>query len=340
MSRLILTERGTYLGKSSEQFRISRKDKKDEARSAKGIDQIVIIGKSVSLSSDAIFLANENNIDILFLSYSGKPVARLIPAKLGGTVKTRREQYLSYYDERSVHLAKQFVFGKLKNEASLLKSFAKKWKGGKEELWSYFRHEANRIISIAGELDAVGGNSIEEVRDVIMGIEGRAADIYWNAYARLLPEEWGFKSREYPNAKDSINALLNFGYYILEQEVWKAMLYAGLDPYAGFLHADKPGKEKAVYDLMEEFRPIVVDRVVIGLADSMKPTHFMLKDRMEMTHEGMRIALKGFFERLDQIISYTNKKYAIKNIIHAQARAIVTYLRGERERYEPFVVRW
>ncbi len=340
MSRLILTERGTYIGKTSEQFKIMRKDKQDEMRSAKGIDQIVVVGQSVSISSDAVFLANENNIDILFLTYSGKPVARLMPAKFGGTVKTRREQYLSYYDERSVYLAKQFVLGKLRNEASLLKSFAKKWKGAKEELWTNFRERADRIISISNELDAIKGKNIEDVRDVIMGVEGRAADVYWDAYAKLLPEEREFKGREYPGAKDAVNALLNFGYHILEQEVWKATLYAGLDPYAGFLHADKPGKEKAVYDLMEEFRPIVVDRVVIGLAESMKPTHFLLKERMEMTDDGLRIAIKEFFERLDQTISYMDKKYAIKNIIQAQASAVVTYLRGERERYEPFVVRW
>ncbi|MHC1568699.1 MAG: CRISPR-associated endonuclease Cas1 [Candidatus Syntropharchaeia archaeon] len=340
MSRLILTERGTFLGKTGEQFKILRKEKKDETKPAINIDQIVIIGRSISISSDAVHLANDNNIDILFLSYSGKPIARLIPARMGGTVKTRREQYLAYHDERSVHLAKRFVYGKMKNEASLLKSFAKKWKESKTDLWREFRESADKITSILEELNTIHGNNIEEVRERIMGIEGMGAEIYWSTYSRLIPEEWNFEGRDYPAAGDPINAMLNFGYYILEQEVWKAVLYAGLDPYAGFLHADKPGKEKIVYDLMEEFRPVVVDRVVVGLSNRMKPTHFVKRERMEMTEDGIKIALKEFFGRLDEAIGYSGRRYAIKNIIRSQASRVVTYLRGEREEYEPFTPRW
>lgn len=340
MTRLILTERGTYLGKTSEQFRIRVPNEKDVLRPAKKVDQIIVLGRGISVSADAIQLANENNVDMLFLSYYGKPIARIIPAKLGGTVKTRREQYLAYYDERSVALAKWFVIGKLRNESSLLKSFAKKWKGNKDELWQDFRMNADKIIDIANSLGDIKGKNIDQVRDAIMGIEGRGTNVYWQTFMKLITEEWGFKEREYPNAKDPINALLNFGYYLLEQEVWKCLLYAGLDPYAGFLHADRAGQQKLIYDVMEEFRPIAVDRVVVNLSNRMKLTHFIEKERIEMTRDGMKMASKEFLERFDQTIEYKGQKQLIKNIIRKQCVNIVTYLRGERPAYEPFTPRW
>jgi CRISPR-associated protein Cas1 len=160
----------------------------------------------------------------------------------------------------------------------------------------------------------------------------------------LLPQalwpqrDWNFKGRDYPAAKDHINSLLNFGYYLLEQEVWAATLYAGLDPYAGFLHADRPGQEKLVYDMMEEFRPLVVDRVVVSLGREMKPGHF--QDDLRMTKEGMKIASSAFYGRLDERITYREKSQLIRNIIRSQATSVAAYLRGERPAYEPFTPRW
>jgi len=93
-------------------------------------------------------MANELGVEIVFASYYGKPLARLIPATLGGTVKTRREQYYAYEDERGVNLAKAFIRGKLKNQASLLKSFAKKWKEERKDLWEEFRNSSSQIEAI------------------------------------------------------------------------------------------------------------------------------------------------------------------------------------------------
>lgn len=337
MTRIILSERGSFLGKSGEQFRISRKEEADILLPARGVEQITILGSGISVSSDAVALADSLGVELVFASYYGKPLSRLIPASLGGTVKTRREQYLAYYDHRSLVLAKSFVRGKMRNQASLLKSFSKKWKGDKADLWRTFREKSSEIESLAMRLDQIGG-SIEDARPQIMGIEGAGAEIYWSTWSGMIPNEWRFPGRDYPGAKDPINALLNFGYYILEQETWRCTLYAGLDPYAGFLHADRSGQEKLVFDLMEEFRPIVVDRVVVGLAKEMKPGHFNEEGRM--TKPGIKIASGAFYNRLDEMITYNSKKHLIKNIIRSQAGSIATFLRGERSRYEPFTPRW
>ena len=167
-----------------------------------------------------------------------------------------------------------------------------------------------RRESLITHLDPIKG-VVEDCRDRIMGVGGTGAEIYWRTWARLIPEEWNFSGRDYPAAKDPINSLLNFGYYVLEQDVWGAVLYAGLDPYAGFLHADRPGKEKLVYDMMEEFRPLMVDRVVVSLAREMKAGHFL--EDFRMTKVGMKIASSAFYHRLDERISYREKSQLLKN---------------------------
>jgi len=304
---------------------------------ARGVEQILVLGSGISVSSDAIQMADDLGVEVVFASYYGKPLARLIPASLGGTVRTRREQYYAYNDSRGTDLACSFVRGKLKNQASLLKSFAKKWKGQKEDLWREFRANSSRIEELIPRLDLIKGQ-VELVRGEIMGVEGMGAEIYCRTWARLIPDDWGFPGRDYPAARDQINSLLNFGYYVLEQEVWAATLYAGLDPYAGFLHADRPGKEKLVYDMMEEFRPLVVDRVVVSLAKEMQPGHF--QDDCRMTRDGIKIASSAFYGRLDESITYREKRQILRNIIRSQASAAATFLRGERPCYEPFTPRW
>lgn len=304
---------------------------------ARGVEQILVLGSGISVSSDAIQMADDLGVEVVFASYYGKPLARLIPASLGGTVRTRREQYYAYNDSRGTDLACSFVRGKLKNQASLLKSFAKKWKVQKEDLWREFRANSSRIEELIPRLDLIKGQ-VELVRGEIMGLEGMGAEIYWRTWARLIPDDWGFPGRDYPAARDQINSLLNFGYYVLEQEVWAATLYAGLDPYAGFLHADRPGKEKLVYDMMEEFRPLVVDRVVVSLAKEMRPGHF--QDDCRMTRDGIKIASSAFYGRLDESITYREKRQILRNIIRSQASAAATFLRGERPCYEPFTPRW
>ncbi|MCX6718930.1 MAG: CRISPR-associated endonuclease Cas1, partial [Candidatus Taylorbacteria bacterium] len=212
VSRIILSDRGSFLGKSGEQFRITRKDEPEVLIPARKVEQILILGSGISVSSDAIDMANDLGVEIVFANYYGKPLARLIPASLGGTVKTRREQYYAYDDARGADLAKSFIRGKLRNQSSLLKSFAKKWKGEKQDLWQEFRASSNEIEALIPKLDQIKG-CVEDVRERIMGVEGNGAEIYWRTWAKLIPDEWIFPGRDYPAAKDHINSLLNFGYY-------------------------------------------------------------------------------------------------------------------------------
>ncbi len=103
-------------------------------------------------------------------------------------------------------------------------------------------------------------------------VEAAAARRYWEGIATIIPKELGFTKRlkrwSLPEGEkpDPFNTALNIGYAALAKEVWRAVFIAGLNPYIGYLHEKRPGRLSLVYDLMEEFRPIAVDKPIIKLA--------------------------------------------------------------------------
>jgi CRISPR-associated protein Cas1 len=145
-----------------------------------------------------------------------------------------------------------------------------------------------------------------------------------------------FLGREHRGAQDAVNSLLNYGYGILYSQVWGAVLNAGLEPFAGFLHVDRPGKPSLVLDLVEEFRQPVVDRAVIayvnlGISIGMKDG---LLDADTRKSIGERVV-----ERLYGSESYQGKQYQIRSIIQMQARRLAGFLRGSGG-YRAFSFKW
>ena len=127
------------------------------------------------------------------------------------------------------------------------------------------------------------------------------------------------------------------------RDSWKAVSYAGLDMYAGYLHADRPGKPSLVLDLMEEFRQQVVDRTIIGLVtkNTIKPKEVFIENEKEkrLGKDTIKKLLEGFQNRLDTPVMFNSKKAPIKNFIYSQARAIVHFLLREKD-YIPFSLGW
>jgi CRISPR-associated protein Cas1 len=179
-----------------------------------------------------------------------------------------------------------------------------------------------------------------------MSVEAEGARVYWEAVKQVLPLELNFPGRETRGAKDPFNAMLNFGYQtILFPEVWKAVSYAGLDFYAGYLHADRPGKPSLVLDLMEEFRQQVVDRTLISLfaRNVIKPNEALAREAVEegrvLSKDVVKTLLTGFQERLDTEVMFNGRKGPIKSFIYYQARRVVRFLLQEAD-YTPFTLGW
>lgn len=332
--RLIVDEYGAYVRKKSNRFIISSKTKTQEYTADK-VTQILIV-KGAVVTTDAIDLAMEKEIDIVCLDRTGQPIARIYPCKLGGTTLTRRRQLEAYFSEKGSLLAKEFTSAKIANQAYLLKAL------GKSRESNILRENADKIFELGMKIDLLKGE-IEEIRCKLLGIEGEAARVYFNSLKEVLPPHYyiGFRTKRPP--KDIFNALLGYGYGMLYSEVEKACIISGLDPYLGFLHTDRYGKPSMVLDLIEEFRQPIVDRAMITLLQRKMIDEGDIESEegyVYLNKFGRDKAIDAIITRLKTKITIGKKKILFEDLILKQAREIVKLLNGMMENYKPFIHRW
>ena len=343
--KIFLDDFGIFLGRKRNRFIMKKKGEVKEIV-ADDVDSIICCSSGVAFSASALNLAVQNNIQVVFARYNGWPYAVLMPASMTGSVRARREQFIAYNDERGFILAKKFITGKLANQANLLKLMAKNRRQSDPALSERLYEAGKAIDETYAKVDKEQGFKIDDKRQDLMNLEAEAARFYWDAIRQILPTELGFTGRITRGARDPFNAMLNFGYQtILFPEVWKAVSYAGLDFYAGYLHADRPGKPSLVLDLMEEFRQQVVDRTLIGLITKnvIKPEEIIVPETVEegkvLNREVVKTLLASFQERLDTEVMFDGQRGPVKSFIHHQARRMARFLLREAD-YTPFTLGW
>ena len=343
--KVFLDDFGIFLGRKRNRFVVKKAGEVKELV-ADDVDSIICCSSGVAFSASALELAVANNIQVVFARYSGWPYAVLMPASLTGSVRARREQFIAYNDERSLVLAKKFIAGKLVNQANFLKLMAKNRRQTDPRLAERLYELSKCIDEVNERIGREQGSRIDEKRQQLMNLEAEGAKFYWDAIRQILPAELGFTGRETRGARDPFNAMLNFGYQtILFPEVWKAVSYAGLDFYAGYLHADRPGKPSLVLDLMEEFRQQLVDRTLVGLITKnvIKPNEVLAAETVEegrvLSKDVIKVLLASFQERLDSEVMFNGQKGSLKSFIHLQPRCVVRFLLKEAE-YVPFCLGW
>lgn len=336
METLIVTQYGAFLGKTSERVQVRLKKNLVEEHPFFQLERIIIAASGVSLSADLVYECAQRGIAIHFLSYNGRPYARLSSPEMLGTVVTRREQLLAYTDERGVAFGRGIVYGKLSNQVAILKYFAKYRKERDRETYERIYERIRAIEELRGGLARVQARQIDDCRGELLSIEGRAARLYWDTFVELVPAEVDFEGREHRGATDPVNSLLNYGYGILYSQIWGAIDLAGLDPFAGFVHADRSGKPSLVFDLIEEFRQQVVDRTVFGLINrGYQPT----MEEGRLSDETRKEFARKILDRLEGTERYEGKEQRLRTIVQQQARHLATFFRGERD-YRPFVGSW
>lgn len=360
MQTLTLTEYGLFAGKYSERVVIKKGKETVAEHPLIDLEQILVAGKGITLSSDLIAECTERGIPITFVDFSGKPYAKLVSPALTATVKTRREQLMAYHDERSVEIAKRFATGKIRNQINLLRYAGKYRKARQPQAFQALEALTGEMHTLLKQLNELQAPHIDEVRPALLNLEGRAGALYWEGIRLILPKGL-FQQRTGRGANDPVNSLLNYGYGILYSQVWTALTLAGLEPFAGFLHADRPGKPSLVLDFIEEFRQPVVDRVVIALLnkgfqigwecpneEELAEQHIAKPDtrtepgqeeQRRMSAETRKTFAQKILARLDEPEPYQRKRHKLKNIIQAQARRLAVFLRRESD-YQPFISRW
>jgi CRISP-associated protein Cas1 len=332
-SQLLVSGFGLFIGKKSERIVVKQGKKICAQVPLMRLQELVIASRGVSLSSDLIEELCARGIRIACLTSSGKPFALVTSPMLTATVETRRAQFAATNSERGADLCRWIVAGKLHNQEKLLRYFAKSRDGEpKVELTA----SASSLRRLRRSALGVTGASPDEVRSELMGFEGAGGRMYWQQVRNLLPNDLGFEGRSHQGASDGVNAALNYGYGILTSHVWGAVMNAGLEPFAGFLHVDRSGKPSLVLDLIEEFRQPVVDRAILAWLNKggqLKLERGML-DSASRENVASRVLL-----RLVATEQHRGKQHQVRSIVQMQARLAASAVRGLRA-YRPFSFKW
>jgi len=335
-SQIVLSGFGLYLSKKSERMLVKKSKEVLYEFPLFRISEVVVSSRGISLSSDLIEELCLRGIKLNFLSSGGKPYAMITSPMLTATIQARRCQLEALNNERSHEFSKAVVIGKVTNQERLLRYFGKYLKETDASRFAFIESITEELQKIRKRVEQVNGKNIEESRGTLMGLEGSAGKLYWDGVKEILKHRVEFFGREHRGAIDPVNSLLNYGYGILYSIVWGAVISAGLEPFAGFLHVDRPGKPSLVLDLTEEFRQPIVDRVVIAFINLGKE----IKIEQGLLDAETRKSLgEKILERLESRETYEGRKYQVRSIIQIQARNLASFLRGERK-YKPFTFKW
>ncbi|HLD86261.1 MAG TPA: CRISPR-associated endonuclease Cas1 [Patescibacteria group bacterium] len=286
----------------------------------------IIIARPASITTGAVQLALEYDVDIFYLGNFAMPYGRIYSSKPGRLSDVKRSQVKKADSAIATEIAKRFVAGKISQQSKHLQSLA-------ERLGLNFQAEAIGLDNNLHLLNLVAGE-IKHARGQIFGIEGQAAETYFSALKKIVD----FPGRN-PAGSDIFNVMLNYGYGILYNEVERACLLTGLDPFIGFLHTDRYGKTSLVFDLVEEFRVPVVDSSLLPLFLESRVDHTDLtifKDKKILTQRAKRLAIKQIFNRLHQNTLYSGRLMRLTTAIKNHVRDFAHYLIGKKRYYHPF----
>jgi CRISPR-associated protein Cas1 len=346
---LYVTEQGAALLKRGNRLVVEKLGKTVQWVHAFKVEQVVLMG-AVSLSPGAVAFLLQEGIDTVFLSMYGKYRGRLI-SQFGKNIDLRRLQFQKLAEpEFCLGMARAAVQGKLHNCRVLLRRQNQEL--GREEITRAI-HQLRRLARQAGGC---------ETAESLLGVEGAGAAAYFGVFKYLLRvEDIRFDGRNRRPPRDPVNVLLSLGYTLLANAVQTQVHIAGLDPYLGCLHRPEYGRPSLVLDLMEEFRPVLVDLLVLTVINRriIRATDFYRPEEQEpaafdfaaeepvkegypilLTHQGMKKFIAQFEGRLQQKTLHVprGQRLSYRDICLEQVRLWVRHLQGEAP-YSSFTLR-
>lgn len=293
------------------------------------VERIVSFGP-VGISAGVRQWALDSGRPIIFLTTHGRFAASLQPPRHEG-LRTRRRQYAMTDDPTwQLPVARRIVHGKIANQRALLLRYG----------------SGERDVCIAADIlrSAAEGALTGASRAQLMGIEGAGGKEYWSAFARLLPSGSGFTTRARRPPPDAVNAALSLGYALLAAEAEGALAAAGLDPADGVLHEAHRARASLALDLIEEFRPLIVDTVVLDLFRRRSITAQMVAPQESggvWLDERAREALLRRYERRMTTVAgnaRVRQRVSYRRALHLQAEHLAHLVKTGLADYEP--MRW
>jgi CRISP-associated protein Cas1 len=319
------------------------------------IDEVVVLGE-VTLTASAMHMLLERNIEITFLGHYGQFKGRLSPSFSKNAI-LRMAQYRAHIDMTTrCDLARRFVIGKLSNQRTMLQRYNRRqtdpeMRQAIEQIATLLQQlatlplQANRprvAHRLAGGDNPIAGTPLE----TILGLEGAGSAAYFRCFGKLLtnPEQWPFEGRVKRPPTDPVNALLSFGYSLLTNKVASAVQLVGFDHFVGYLHSSFYGRPALALDLVEEFRPIIVDSVVLTMLNKriLTMNDFVIELGAYRLKDAQRkVFFTHFEERLNEeaIHPLFGYKVTYRRCLELQARLLAKVLTGEIDEYPPLFVK-
>jgi len=327
---LIVADYGAFVGLKGRRIHVTIPDHPAVDAPLMHLRSVQVLTHAASVSASALAACCEHGIPIHFIDAVKGNYATLLSPKLTTVMTSRRCQIQAMETQRGVSIARQIGVGKIRSQIVNLRYLARRQN---VNLAEGFRFAENDLLDCLADMETLRADNLDEVRAIMMGIEGRGSRIYWETLGPIIPEVYGWPGRIGRHATDPVNSLLNYGYGILYGEVQNALVIAGLEPYAGLIHTDRAGKPALTLDMIEEFRAPIVDRTVIGLVN--RQFSVDIDENGRMTRETRKSYAGHVLSRLEAQGKVNGKRYRLRSIIQIQARRLAAAFRGE-EHYQAY----
>lgn len=277
-------------------------------------------------------------IDLSFFTPTGRFLTRVAHENTGNVLLRRAQYRIADDTERSCLIARNFITAKI---------FNARWILERAKRDHPLQIDSEKVCLRSRELTNLTDEALTaESIDTLRGIEGYAAKSYYAVFDELIldhREDFRFDGRNRRPPKDPVNAVLSFAYVLLANECASALEGIGLDPYVGFMHADRPGRKSLALDLVEELRPVVADRAVLMCINNriLNSSHFLYREdgSVYLSTEGRRAFLEVWQKRKKAELThpYLKEKVSWGLVPHVQAMLLARCIRGDVDGYPPFM---
>jgi CRISP-associated protein Cas1 len=333
---LYVQANGARIGKDADELVVTPREGPKQKARLNQTSQIALFG-NVQMSTQAIQAALGQGIPIAYFSFGGWFYG-MTTGLMHKNVELRRLQFRTAENaEASLALARAFVSAKIRNCRTLLRRNAE----------DVPQHTLNMMKVYAD--DALTCQKAES----LLGIEGIAARLYFESFRRMLKVDGGegsnqmrfdFEGRNRRPPRDPVNALLSLAYSLLAKDLTITLSSVGFDPYLGFYHRPRYGRAALALDVMEEFRPIVADSIVINAINTgvVRPYDFVSRGGSVFLAEHGRVRfLRAYERRMDELVTHPVFGYRIsyRRVLEVQARLLGRFLAGEIPEYPGFLTR-
>ncbi|RIQ18701.1 type I-C CRISPR-associated endonuclease Cas1 [Bordetella avium] len=340
LNTLYVTAEGACLHKDGANI-VMQVERQERARLPVHMLEGLVCFGPVLVSPPLLGYCAEQGICISFLTSYGRFLAR-VEGPVSGNVLLRREQYRASDDpQRCAAIVRNLLLGKLHNQRVVLgralRDHGEKLEAANEAALS---HACQRLDLIAKKLAQLVDLNL------LRGYEGEAAQAYFGVFDHLIRHSspaMRFKGRSRRPPLDVVNALLSFLYTLVTHDCRSALESVGLDPAVGFLHRDRPGRPSLALDLLEEFRPLLADRLALSLINrkqlGVRDFQFMDNGAVLLTEAARKTVLIAYQERKRETLRHVflEETTDIGLFPFIQARLLARTLRGDLDGYPPFL---